>query len=92
MVTPRSQHAAVLLSDGRVLVVGGLDDQTLQATASIEIFDPRSATFEEAGSLGVARRQPTATMLCDGKILVTGGTFSAVGLKTAELIEVSQHA
>lgn len=38
MLTPRQQHTATLLPDGRVLVIGGYDGRG--DTASIEIFTP----------------------------------------------------
>ncbi|HZW00651.1 MAG TPA: kelch repeat-containing protein, partial [Candidatus Deferrimicrobium sp.] len=67
MLSARSGHSATLLDDGRVLIVGGLDSETLGATASIEVFDPGTLTFEAVGSLGMARWQPAATKLCDGR-------------------------
>jgi hypothetical protein len=41
MAGPRDQHAAVLLRDGRVLVVGGEKDfLTMNWLASSELYDP----------------------------------------------------
>ena len=49
-VTPHGYADSVLLSDGRVLIVGGsLEDPTAPYTA--EIFDPVSSTFVAAGAL-----------------------------------------
>jgi len=63
---PRPQHAAVVLLDGRVLVVGG--------GVAPEVFDPRSgqwsATGPISGAFGFARTQ----RLIDGRVLVTGST------------------
>ena len=88
MVTPRYAHAAVLLDDGRVLLVGGLDAETLTATSSLEVFDPRTLTFQEAGSLAVARWQPAAARICTGEVLVTGGTSETAATVSTELIVV----
>ena len=85
MVTPRYSHAAVLLDDGRVLLVGGLDAETLAATASLEVFDPRTLTFEDVGSLAMARWQPAAAKICSGQVLVTGGTTGTAPTVSAEL-------
>lgn len=89
MATPRYSHAAVLLDDGRVLLVGGMDAETLAATASLEVFDPRTLTFEDAGSLAMARWQPAAAKICSGQILVTGGTTGTAPTVSAELIAVN---
>src|SRR5690606_37477642 len=49
LAQPRLQHAAALLPDGRVLVVGGLvrvtPDANLTPTAHAEVFDPVKGTF-----------------------------------------------
>ena len=61
-------HTATLLSDGRVLVVGGAvvpDDA--------RVYEPRTATWSLAGSPGTARLYHTATLLADGRVLVAGG-------------------
>ncbi len=71
MDQPILNQAAVLLSDGRVLVVGGtLSDGTESARA--EIFDPDADTWTPAGDMGVERGRPKAVLLSDGKVLVTG--------------------
>ena len=86
MVTPRYSHAAVLLDDGRVLLVGGLDAETLTATTSLEVFDPHTLTFEAVGSLGVPRWQPAAVKTCLGQVLVTGGTGETAPMVSIELV------
>ena len=74
-------HTATLLEDGRVLLVGGRDNNcgTSCAYASLgtaEIYDPVTARFAATGSLRVSRFGHTATRLADGRVLVLGGTTS----------------
>jgi hypothetical protein len=71
----RSEHTATLLSNGKVLVVGGLgitNDHSV-GLASVELYDPATAQWSVTGSLNTGRFQHTATLLANGKVLVTGG-------------------
>ncbi|MGW3938935.1 DUF6603 domain-containing protein [Streptomyces phaeochromogenes] len=76
MTDARTGHRAVLLSDDRVLVVGGAlptgrDRQS--ALAYCELYDPATRTWTPTGSLAEARKGHQATALPDGRVLVTGG-------------------
>src|SRR5438067_5145654 len=77
MVQGRSGHSPVVLTNGRVLITGGLGivpPNTFSASLqSAEIFEPESATFGPAGSMLVPRLQHRTTRLNDGRVLVTGG-------------------
>ena len=70
-------HTANLLSDGRVLIIGGqgkINQSNLGALNSIEIYDPLTKLIQPAGfSLNISRLLHTATTLQDGNILVVGG-------------------
>lgn len=72
MTTPRENHTATLLLDGRVLIAGG-NDTCDHAVASAELYDPRTDTFSPTGSMGTARGYHTATLLLDGRVLIAGG-------------------
>jgi len=84
MITPRLGHTAILLLDGRVLVVGGgaavegANDYT-----SAELYDPGTGTWAFTGSMLAPRLSFSATLLADGKVLVAGGS----GHTSAELYD-----
>jgi uncharacterized protein (TIGR03437 family) len=98
-VAPHNQDlTATLLADGRVLVAGGLDpSKTLSTaaagTAAAEIYDPKTGTFTQTGSLSADRFFHTATLLQDGRVLVAGGeqgTYQARtlhDLRSAEIFD-----
>jgi WD40 repeat protein len=71
MNEPRNGHPATLLPNGKVLLAGGWNQQGRTATA--ELYDPQSGTFEYAGSLMAPRQGLTATLLKNGQVLIAGG-------------------
>ena len=87
----RHGHTATLLSDGRVLIVGGLQERTVGSPglASVEVYDPVSRTWSIAGSLNSGRTHHTATLLPDGTVLVTGGMagYSGPALASVEIYD-----
>ena len=92
MSTPRLDFTATLMTNGRVLIVGGRTQSFAYAvagapSAQVEIFDPATKRFSAAASLGVARSGHTATLLASGKVLVAGGDGG--GLGTAEIYDPS---
>jgi hypothetical protein len=84
MTTARYQHTATLLSNGNVLIVGGVGETWSQGLpsynpmASAELYDPTAGTFTATGSMAAARVNHTATLLSNGTrtdtVLITGGT------------------
>jgi hypothetical protein len=90
MPTPHAFHTATLLSDGTVLVAGGLIQDRLDGmvSASVEAYDPKTASWTTLGALTVPRWGHTATLLPDGTLLVTGSHInSAESLASAELFD-----
>ena len=80
LLEARMAHSATRLSDGRVLVAGGLQcckalpgGVTQFAAATAEIYDPATDRFSPTGPLAAARAFHQATLLGDGRVLVTGG-------------------
>jgi hypothetical protein len=87
LATARQLHTASLLSDGKVLVAGGLDS-TGNATAIAEVFDPTTQLFTVTkGNMGTVRAFHTATVLKDKTVLLTGGDAGSGPLATAELYD-----
>jgi galactose oxidase-like protein len=83
MAVPRAFHTATLLSNGKVLVVGGSGEvastngaSRLVTVASAELYDPKTRSWSSAGTLRTARWLHTATLLQNGEVLVVGGTSS----------------
>src|SRR2546423_10877871 len=68
LISARAFHSTTRLSDGRVLVAGGLGDSG--ALPSAELYDPASGRWNATGSLATARFYHAATLLPNGKVLV----------------------
>ncbi|HVR38195.1 MAG TPA: kelch repeat-containing protein [Thermoanaerobaculia bacterium] len=88
----RSDHAAVLLADGRVFICGGQVVEgggggfTETPTATAEIYDPATSTSRLTTPMRVARGTPSAVLLVDGRVLIVGGAPSASD-PTAEIFD-----
>ncbi len=88
----RFAHTATLLSDGTVLVAGGMQDNEEFAgvICSAEIYDPSSGIWERTGDMKTRRSHHTATLLPDGRVLVAGGRKAGdynETLRSAELYD-----
>src|SRR5277367_6421820 len=87
MTVPRAGQTITMLSDGRVLLTGGVQNAGYRSElASAEIYDPSAGTFTATGSMSVPREGHTATMLRDGTVLIVGGSDNGIHtLGTAEI-------
>jgi len=101
MSTPRMLQAAMLLSNGQVLVAGGQSSET-EFLTSAELFNPATASFSPTGKMINVQTAASATTLDNGLVLIAGGrsnpadlydpaagTFSATGKMVTEVAEAS---
>ena len=58
-------------NDGRVLIAGGRGAGLI---ADAELYDPKTGTFTQTGSLVTPRYKHTAGLLPDGRVLIAGGS------------------
>jgi hypothetical protein len=72
--SPRHDHAAVTLADGRALLIGGRGDRILEMNSTL-FWDARTQAFQEGPPLREARARPIAVTLPDGAVLVLGSEF-----------------
>ena len=75
MISPRAEHAATLLANGKVLITGG-NDQSGNTLASAEIYDPTARTYVHSYSSTAdefARQAHHADLLPNGQVLISGG-------------------
>ncbi|MGH7462691.1 MAG: Kelch repeat-containing protein, partial [Longimicrobiales bacterium] len=88
MSTARADHAAVLLDDGRVLVVGGRGSDGAIAAAEIYL----AGSWMPAGGLHDARWGHTATLMKNGRVLVAGGENALGNLASVEVFDPATGA
>lgn len=76
MNTPRVKHAAVLLNDGRIMIIGGSDKRAYQGRyTGTEFFDPKSKQFSRGPEMNFKRHKirDAVVKMDSGKILIAGG-------------------
>jgi hypothetical protein len=89
VTSPRYQHTATLLSNGTVLIAGGLTystttPATISTLASAELYDPTTLALAATGNMTAGRSAHTATLLNNGQVLISGGA-GATGSELASV-------
>jgi hypothetical protein len=74
LIDARSDHAAVALLTGMVMVIGG--NQGSRLLQSVEIYDPKNDRWFRASPLPAPRTAHSAFTLSDGRVLVAGGVVA----------------
>ena len=92
--TPRINHTATLLANGKVLIVGGEHQNSQgnnEAIASSELYDPATRNVYGNRKPCEAQISHTATLLANGKVLIAGGIYYTLNglrsLRSAELYD-----
>lgn len=90
LALPRDLATVTELDDGRLLVVGGQDDEDSLALPA-ETIDPSSGATSMVGALQSGRIFHSASIIGSGKVLVTGGTpgLVAAEVTTSEVFDPS---
>jgi hypothetical protein len=83
MSTPRAHLTATPLGNGRILVVGGVDESTT------ELYDPPTGRSIPGGTLNEPHWGHLAVRLADGRVLVAGGGRYSAG---AELYDPATNS
>ena len=72
MVDKRTAHTALLLEDGRALIIGGGPRRNFP-TSLVWTYDPSTGAWSPVQSMAQPRERHASTLLDDGRVLVTGG-------------------
>ena len=82
-------HTASTLLNGKVLVVGGFNDND-NVSNTAELYDPSTGLWTMTGNMTQKRAFHTASILFDGRVLIVGGIIDqSYPTKTSELYDPS---
>ena len=88
MPVERAAHQATLLESGQVLITGGCAGNGCDTYLdSVELFDPKTRTFQFAAPMSTPRAGHAAVVLEDGRVMVCGGWTGQGATTSAELYD-----
>jgi RHS repeat-associated protein len=92
MLTPRAYHTATLLTDGQVLITGGISGAG-QTLSTAELWGSKSQNAEAIPTqLATPRQSATAELLGDGSVLIWGGRAQdGSAIQTGEVFDPIQQ-
>lgn len=73
LLVQRVAYTATQLSNGNILIAGGVPGLIGDAITAAEVWDPVADAIEPTGLLAHARNDAVATLLNDGRVLILGG-------------------
>lgn len=85
MLAGRANHVCIALSDGTVLVAGGVDG--IEATETAEIYHPDTNSWTPTLPLLTARRGASSVLLKNGRALIIGGESGGRVIDTLEFYD-----
>lgn len=85
MSTPRILPGEQFLSDGRVLIATGYNDNTGQYLTSAEVYRPATGKWTPTPPVPVAAYAPSSVRLANGSVLLLGGSGPAGPLGEVQL-------
>jgi hypothetical protein len=94
LATARISHSTVVLSNGKVLVAGGIAGQTINNInnlTSAEIFDPSTNAWTSAGNMAIPRVNFGMVALPGNKVLVMGGSSNGPFVNTSEIYDAGTN-
>ena len=92
MVEGRQYHAVVVLSDGRLLAIGGKGIAAQShgkgsgQLSTVEVFDPAANEWMLTQPMSLPRERPAAVTLVDGRVLVAGG--ATIDRNSTHIVEI----